>query len=95
MFREATKVVGYLLETNGTTGSMAECKNGWRTYTDDPKACKFCLLGAVTLVGRKFLFDEEIFYQYVKSFLGVDDLVNTWEGPGCSRETVVKKLKSA
>jgi hypothetical protein len=53
--QEAIRVVGHLLETNGTTRVFARNKQGKEVNRFDPKACKFCLAGATDVVAFNFL----------------------------------------
>lgn len=53
--KEAIRVVGHLLETNGTTKVFARNSKGKQVETHSPKACKFCLSGACDLVAVNVL----------------------------------------
>lgn len=53
--REAVRVVGHLLEARGTTEAFARSKNGKPVDVTSPKACKFCLQGAIDAVTHHVL----------------------------------------
>lgn len=53
--KEAIRVVGHLLETNGTTKVFARNRKGKPVETHSPKACKFCLSGACDVVAVNVL----------------------------------------
>lgn len=98
--KEAIRVVGHLLETNSTKGSMARTENGESTFYEDPQASCFCLSGAVLLVEDNILGCKEFFlYGKVQRMLGQDPkkefLSEIWDN--CSnkkRKEIVEKLKS-
>lgn len=58
--QEAIRVIGHLLETNGTTKVFARNKRGKEVDRFSPAACKFCLAGATDVVAVKVLgIDQE------------------------------------
>src|SRR5688572_7758571 len=57
--KQAIRVVGHLLETNGTTKVFARNAKGRPVETYNPKACKFCLSGACDVVAVNVLGIEK------------------------------------
>lgn len=107
--RDALRMIGHLLETNGTTGRKARFTDGSGTMDyEDPKVCKWCLVGATDIVFDKILGVNVMpnkRYSLVENFLGLDEsdtlcLVDAWEGHSASkghaaRKAIVEKLKNA
>jgi hypothetical protein len=97
--KEAIRVVGHLLETDGTKNACARSKSGKVVGFDDPIACKFCLSGACYFVDQ-FIFGKENYsnqlqHQVAKE-LGVKNLVLTWDySSAAERKQIIKKLKNA
>lgn len=103
--REAVRVVGYLLETNGTTKAFARGKNGKEVDRFSSKACKFCLAGATDMVATKFLgiavddyetreiFEEKVFD--IISPVTHGSGISTWDTGGeTARAKIVEILKT-
>lgn len=99
--REAFRVVGHLLETNGTTKAYARTASGKETYTYNPNACRFCLQGAVDVVSKLvFHISDIILSQGAECFIGgraeTDGLIDAWDRTNkAGRRAIVEKLKSA
>jgi hypothetical protein len=66
--REAIRVVGHLLETNGTTNVFARNKRGKETDRFGAKACKFCLVGAADVVAVNVLDVSNSDYDRLEKF---------------------------
>lgn len=102
--REATRTVGYLLETNGHVGWTACTEDGRDAFTyNSPGACRWCLAGAEMLVGKYLLGDafKPSFQRFVRKVLNVPKgkpSEYVWEGPGTNDQTrkqIIAKLKNA
>lgn len=105
--RDALRMMGHLLETNGTTGSKARTESGRPIGYDCNNACEWCLVGAIDVVFDT-LFGETSYipnrYKLVENYLGLPSnkmsLVDAWErhsaskGPA-ARKAIVEKLKNA
>lgn len=103
--REALRMMGYLLETNGTTGRKARDAAGISVEHDDKKACSWCLVGATDVVFDTLFGDHEMIsqrFQIVEDYLklgnGHMSMVDAWEPPfdrQSARASIVEKLKNA
>jgi hypothetical protein len=106
--REAIRVVGHLLETNGTTQVFARNKRGRPVEIFNPKACKFCLSGAADLVAVNVLgIDKDDFDRLVEFEDKVGALVTAGSDRVCGhismwdeadkteRKKIIAKLKNA
>lgn len=104
---EALRMMGHLLETNGTIGGKAILVNGATTWNyRNSQACAWCLVGATDLVFDT-LFGHEMEderYEIVENFLGISHegcaLVDAWEPTPpklgrAARKAIVEKLKNA
>lgn len=57
-------------ESRWTTGEMARDKDDNPVDVEDPAACKFCLMGAITkLYGQKSFFGNKEYWK-LQSFVG-------------------------
>lgn len=108
--REAIRVVGHLLETNGTTKVWARDKRGREIQVLDPKACKFCLVDATDLVANHVLkdtgyhlgrFQNEV-DNVIKLVCSTDSpygyvgMIFSWDDYGrAHRKKIIQALKSA
>ena len=94
--KEALRMVGHLLETNGTTGSFATNKYGEPTYSADPNACRWCLVGATWAVEDVLSMGKSPLLFRVQDFLGFDMMVEAWDtGSDQDRQDIIERLKSA
>lgn len=87
--REAVRVIGYLLETNGTTKESGRTATGRGVSWDDPKACKFCAVGAICLVAKKMNVHEQSLWNAVRDRVDHDPdygLIGSWERRGKDRQ---------
>lgn len=103
--REALRMMGHLLETNGTVGAKARFTNGKGTMNyADPRVRKWCLVGAVDIVfdslyGKTIYHDSR--YESVRDYLELSlhiDLLDAWEPRehgAAARKAIVEKLKNA
>jgi hypothetical protein len=105
--KEAIRVVGHLLETNGTTKVFARNAKGKPVDRYSSKACKFCLSGACDVIAVNVLGISEDDYDGLCNFEDrVRDLVEKkfsycghisfWDGVSKEeRKALVEALKNA
>lgn len=100
--REAVRMVGHLLETNGTTQAFARTKSGKETNLFGQSACKFCLDGANSVVANKLGLNSVQLDLSIHQLLETNDLwlggclINSWdEGSRADRKKIVEVLKNA
>jgi hypothetical protein len=94
---DAIRTVGYLLETNGTTGYFARNSHGYPVGVNDAETCRWCLQGAVEAVALKFGLLVGPLVGQVQTILNArSGLVSAWEGKYAklSQQEVVTKLKT-
>jgi hypothetical protein len=97
---DAVRTVGYLLETNGTRNTFARNKRYEPVDACSPKACRWCLAGAIIHVSDRM----KVPYLDVKA--AVIDMVYTtdplygttisfWDnGTASNRKQLVRQLKN-
>ncbi len=104
--REAIRVVGHLLETNGTTNVFARNRKGKRISRYSPNACKFCLSGACDVVAVNVLgidtedvdklcdFEDKVAYLVMGG--GFGDHIPIWDTADKeTRKQIIETLKNA
>jgi hypothetical protein len=96
--KEAVRMIGHLLETNGTVGASGRNSSGQPIGYGEPKTCKWCLVGATLVVTDKL---TTVSYEEARSAitrLVGDGLVDAWEprrNGKDARKKIVEKLKNA
>jgi hypothetical protein len=97
--KEALRIVGHLLETNGITGTFATDSDGKEVNYYHEEACQFCLAGAAYAVDQKIYGKPEYsdsLVREVRRYLKVDNLIHAWDGnTSAGRNKIVQKLKNA
>ena len=97
--KEALRIIGHLLETNGTIGALAKARPEVEVNYYDKRACKFCLAGATYLVGDRIYglgqYSSKLSLE-VKSYLKTGNLVAAWDdATDNGRKKIIQKLKNA
>jgi hypothetical protein len=92
---DAVRVVGHLLETNGTTGEFAKNKQNEGTNWHDPKACRWCLMGAIYAVGPALKVDTWKIESEVRTLIPYNEsTVSFWDGTtNLGRKELIHELK--
>jgi len=97
--KEALRIIGHLLETNGTVGHYARDDNGDCVDYFHEEACKFCLAGASYVVDEKVYGKgeySEALAREVKSYLKVSNIIQAWDDTTpAGRKKIIQKLKNA
>lgn len=100
--QEAVRVVGYLLETNGTIDQFARRKDGRAVNVTSPLACRFCLQGAVNVVTNRILKSDHYYDlkldDAVAAVLGIGRMEFTvfWDDANrADKKAIVERLKKA
>lgn len=104
--KDAVRMVGHLLETNGTKGWFARDKNGLERDYNDPQACAWCLVGAMAVISEKFGLDKYSLDPVVAKTVGIKKslkryqlssyypVAKTWDDSDAeSRKRIIKALK--
>ncbi len=100
--REAVRVVGYLLETNGATGGAAFDSRGNLVSAFDPKACYWCAIGAMNVVSQRMNVQKKLIADSVATltkspqFVDYVDFIGAWDDAGMlGRQAFVEACKNA
>jgi len=82
---ETVRFIGYLLETNGTTGAIARGKDGSAVVEDCEQACKWCLHGA------RYVAVNRLNLQFIYGLI----TANYWDNLSDEeRKSYINKLKN-